>query len=198
MLLGARIVQTTQADELPLKGPWPAYLLLTAIALAVVAGSAFVPALRLLRGTLPARRAFAGLKAIGLLATGVAGAAVVASIWGDLTWTQLLAGPGATLPPGWLMAIVIALVVGLPLAIVPAIFRGWLDALVRQSWAGWPMLVLFGIASGLVIGTSAGPLWDAWVDGPGWKRAAAAFALPGAPVIAFLCLRLWRKGLPKG
>jgi hypothetical protein len=193
MVLAARIVQTEQADRLDLKGSWASYLVLTAIALAVVAGAAFVPALRLVRGTEPGRRALEGVKAIGLLAAGVGAAALAAWIWGDRAWTQLLAGPGADPPPDLILTIVIGLVVGVPIALVPAILRGWLDALIVKGWAGWPTLALFVIAAGLAGGSAVGPLWTAWDSGEDWKQVAAACAVPAAPIVAFLCLGLWPK-----
>jgi predicted acylesterase/phospholipase RssA len=196
LLIAARIVQIDADDtEIPLSGSWASYLVLTAIALLVVAGTAFVPALRVLRGRDPARRALEAVKALGLAATGVAGAALVAWWLGDVSWAQLIAAPGVDPPPDAVMAIVIAVVVGTPLALVPAIIGGWLDALIAQPWAGWPMLVIFAIVAVLVSGFSLPPLWDELFHGEAWQQVAAAFALPGAPVVAALCLRLWRRGV---
>ena len=54
------------------------------------------------------------------------------------------------------------------------------------------MLVIFAIVAVLISWFAVPPLWDALLDGDAWQQVAAAFALPGAPLVAFLCLRLWR------
>jgi hypothetical protein len=144
------------------------------------------------RGVAPGRRALAAAMALGLFVTGVAGAVATGYFGGDLSWAQMIAAADAEPLPGWLLAFVIALVVGLPLAIVPAIARGWADALVAKPWGGPVMLGVFALACVLVGYEMLGPLIDDGFEEGGWQLLAAAFALPGAPLAAFACLRLWR------
>jgi hypothetical protein len=153
----------------------------------VVIGTAAVPGFRSLLARSRRRKVEQAMWAALIVMSGGLAAAFLARFAGGVSLGRLISGAGAERPPDWVLYLVVAFVLGAPIAAAPALVRGWLDKLLTKTWGGLPSLLLVVVLSGLLIGYSAGELLDG-LHGSWWQVTLASIALFASPAIVLVSL----------
>jgi hypothetical protein len=190
LFLAARVVQT-QNTAATLDGAWFLPAVVAVFATLFVVGVSAVPGFRGLRAGTSSRKLREFGWTAALLLAG-AGGVILAVGFTGLSPAQLIAAPAAKAPPAWVLAAVVSLFLGVPLAAIPAAIRGPYDSLVTKSWGGRAALIPAAVAILPLAYYSVDPLADA--VGGAWPRTATALlGLGGAPVVAAVYLFLRRR-----
>jgi predicted acylesterase/phospholipase RssA len=172
-------------------------LIVSSIAVLVVAGTAAVPGIRFLWGSKSGRVAQA-LWFVAIAGTGAAATLGVA-VGVDLNVGQLIVQPGAKGVLKILLAPTILIVFGIALVPVPLLGHRLTD-LAERAWAGKASSLLALVAAGCLIGWAQAPLRHAIFDEGNWHTTVALIAVIGAPAVAVAFLfvrdplaRLWSR-----
>jgi predicted acylesterase/phospholipase RssA len=186
LFLAGRTLQPPGAADL--NGAWTASLVVALFAALTVAGVVALPALR---AWLAARAKLGtwaphALWAVGLALVGFG--AIFAALLGGVSVTDIVAAPAAEEVNTVALGVVLAVVLGSPIAGIPALANTWLGKVLKAPWGGWLALPLAAGAS-LVVGVlSVGWVWDAIGDS-WWQTVGALLAFLAGPVLA---LRAWK------
>ncbi len=155
---------------------------MTVVALVGVVGLIVLPTLRAWRTKSWTRRVGEGAWALSLLASGVLAGVLLTHFAGGRSWEVLLTAPGADPPPPEVLAIPLALALGMPLAGFLTAGRGFADALLRSRYGGaFAAIGVIAVAVALAVFT-INPVASALNSSEWWQVTVAALALFAAPV----------------
>jgi patatin-related protein len=169
----------TVADQTtPLSDIWSRPVLVSLIAMLVVAGVVLVPGLRAWRLVAPGRN---GLLAVVFAAVGGVAAALLAYFAGDFGLTSVIFATGAEQLPDWLLDLTLLVAVGLSAVRLPVIGKpatAWLKTL-RNGWQLCLPLLVVAIAVAIASAWRLAPvLGDSW-----WQTVSALAGLAGPLIL---------------
>jgi hypothetical protein len=196
LLVAANLIAVDKGDtSLVIESEAVVQAIVTLLALLVVVGVAFAPALRVWRASGRRRKWTEGAWAVGLLTTGALGAIGVGMVAG-LFSQQLVAAAGGHDPsadkvlPTWLASLVIVFFTGGVVGGAWSVIRGEVNKLLARSWGGTSALVLvLGLATTVSYKSIKSIVDHLTDDATLWRVAIAALAA-AAPLVAALYLRL--------